>query len=50
MGKFAFEKTPIKDLVVISPTVFGDHRGYFMETYNYNDFKEAKFKKEEGTK
>ena len=23
------------------PTVFGDSRGYFMETYNYNDFKEA---------
>ena len=26
---------------VIEPTVFGDSRGYFMETYNYNDFKEA---------
>ena len=31
----------IKGLKVIEPTVFGDDRGYFMETYNYNDFKEA---------
>ena len=26
---------------VITPAVFGDERGYFMETYNYNDYKEA---------
>ena len=38
MGKFTFEKTPIKDLVVVSPTVFGDHRGYFMETYQREEF------------
>ena len=25
---------------MIQPTVFGDNRGYFMETYNYNEFKE----------
>lgn len=31
----------IKGLKVIEPAVFGDERGYFMETYNYNDFKEA---------
>ena len=31
----------IAGLKVIEPTVFGDARGYFMETYNYNDFKEA---------
>lgn len=31
----------IEGLKVIEPTVFGDDRGYFMETYNYNDFKEA---------
>ena len=31
----------IEGLKVIDPTVFGDSRGYFMETYNYNDFKEA---------
>lgn len=31
----------IVGLKVIEPAVFGDARGYFMETYNYNDFKEA---------
>lgn len=25
----------------MEPKVFGDNRGYFMETYNYNDFKAA---------
>ena len=34
MGKFNFIETQIKDLYVIEPTVFGDNRGYFMETYN----------------
>lgn len=41
MGKFNFIETPIKDLFIIEPAVYGDHRGYFMETYNYNDFKAA---------
>ena len=41
MGKFKFTEAPIKGLYIIEPQVFGDHRGYFMETYNYNDFKEA---------
>ena len=41
MGKITVEDTPIEGLKVITPTVFGDNRGYFMETYNYNDFKEA---------
>lgn len=31
----------IEGLYVIEPTVFQDERGYFMETYNQNDFKEA---------
>lgn len=31
----------IRGLCVISPTVHGDSRGYFMETYNENDMKEA---------
>ena len=42
MGKITV--TPcgeIEGLKVVEPTVFGDSRGYFMETYNYNDFKEA---------
>jgi len=41
MGQFTFSKTEIKDLYVIEPKVFGDNRGYFMETYNYEDFKAA---------
>lgn len=41
MGKFTFIETGIQGLVIVEPTVFGDDRGYFMETYNYNDFKEA---------
>lgn len=28
------ENTPIKDLMLITPNIFGDERGYFMETYN----------------
>lgn len=31
----------IEGLKVVEPAVFGDARGYFMETYNYNDFAEA---------
>ncbi|MCI8389602.1 MAG: dTDP-4-dehydrorhamnose 3,5-epimerase [Roseburia sp.] len=31
----------IDGLKVIEPAVFGDARGYFMETYNYHDFAEA---------
>lgn len=41
MGQFTFIKTDIEDLYIIEPKVFGDNRGYFMETYNYNDFKAA---------
>lgn len=41
MGKFKFTETEIRDLYIIEPTVFGDNRGYFMETYNKKDFHEA---------
>ncbi len=41
MGKITVETCEIEGLKVITPQVFGDARGYFMETYNYNDFKEA---------
>jgi len=42
MGKIKVSNCDdIEGLKVIEPTVFGDSRGYFMETYNYNDFKEA---------
>lgn len=41
MGKFKFTPTEIEDVVVIEPTVFGDERGYFMETYSEEEFFEA---------
>ncbi|MEG1847622.1 MAG: dTDP-4-dehydrorhamnose 3,5-epimerase [Lachnospiraceae bacterium] len=41
MGKITVETCGIEGLKVITPSVFGDERGYFMETYNYNDYKEA---------
>ena len=42
MGKIKVTQCgDIEGLKVIEPTVFGDSRGYFMETYNYNDFKPA---------
>lgn len=41
MGKINVETCEIEGLKIITPSVFGDERGYFMETYNYNDFAEA---------
>ena len=32
--------TPINDLYIIEPTVFGDNRGFFMESYSKKDFEE----------
>ena len=41
MGKITVETCEIEGLKIITPTVFGDERGYFVETYNYNDFAAA---------
>lgn len=41
MGKFQVKTCEIEGLKIITPTVFGDERGYFMETYQYEDFKAA---------
>ena len=38
--KFERIETEIKDLIIIKPKVFEDSRGFFLESYNYNDFKE----------
>ncbi len=32
MSKITVETCPIKGLKIITPSVFGDERGYFMET------------------
>lgn len=34
-----FNKTEIEGVYIIEPKVFGDNRGFFMETYNEKDFK-----------
>ncbi|MBU3178176.1 dTDP-4-dehydrorhamnose 3,5-epimerase [Clostridium estertheticum] len=43
---FDFIETKIDGVYIIEPKVFGDNRGYFMETYNKNDFFEAGLKME----
>lgn len=41
MGQFKFTNTKIEGMFLVEPAVFEDNRGYFMETYNENDFKDA---------
>ena len=45
MGQITVEKNidGIEGLCVVTPTVHGDSRGYFMETYNQRDMAEAGF-------
>ena len=38
MGKIKVTSCGMEGLYVIEPTVFYDERGYFVETYNQNDF------------
>lgn len=38
---FKFERTEIEGVYIIEPQKFGDHRGYFMETYNESEFNKA---------
>ena len=35
-----FIKTEIPDIYIIEPSVFGDNRGYFLESFNLEKFKE----------
>ncbi|WP_312447119.1 MULTISPECIES: dTDP-4-dehydrorhamnose 3,5-epimerase [Bacillota] len=41
MGKIKVTKCEIEGLCVIESMVYRDERGYFVETYNQNDFREA---------
>jgi len=41
VGQFTFTKTELEGVFIIEPRVFGDERGYFMETYNKADFYKA---------
>jgi dTDP-4-dehydrorhamnose 3,5-epimerase len=36
-----FIETKISDVIIIEPTVFGDTRGYFLESYNKKKFEEV---------
>ena len=38
---FTFEKTKLPGVMIIQPKVFGDSRGYFMETYKKDEFVKA---------
>lgn len=41
MGQIKVTRCPIEGLYIIEPTVHGDSRGYFMETYSQRDMQEA---------
>ncbi len=41
MGKLNVQTTKLQDVKIITPAVFGDHRGFFEETYSDRDFKAA---------
>jgi dTDP-4-dehydrorhamnose 3,5-epimerase len=41
MGQITVETCGIEGLKIITPKVNGDARGYFMETYQYEDYKAA---------
>ena len=41
MGQIKVTPCPIEGLYIIEPTVHGDERGYFMETYSQRDMQEA---------
>lgn len=36
-----FEKTKLEGVVIITPDVFGDHRGFFMESWSQRKMEEA---------
>lgn len=38
MSNFIFTKTEIKDVYIVDVKCHGDNRGYFMETYNEDEF------------
>ncbi len=38
-----FVETPLKDVFVLEPKVFGDERGFFVESWNAATFREAGF-------
>jgi len=41
MGKINIIETSIEGVVIVEPTVFGDHRGWFYEAYSERDYRAA---------
>ncbi len=41
MGKFKFIDTALAGVVIVEPTVFGDERGFFMESYSAREYAEG---------
>ncbi len=41
MGQIKVTQCPIEGIYIIEPTVHGDERGYFIETYNQNDMRKV---------
>jgi dTDP-4-dehydrorhamnose 3,5-epimerase len=41
---FIFNRLSIPEIIIIEPKLFGDERGFFMETYKHSDFAEAGIK------
>ncbi len=41
MGKLKVTKTKLTDVLIVEPAVFGDHRGFFTESYAQADFRAA---------
>lgn len=41
MNNFKFIKTELDGMFIIEPSVFEDDRGYFFETYRYDEFKKG---------
>ncbi|MDE7083211.1 MAG: dTDP-4-dehydrorhamnose 3,5-epimerase [Clostridia bacterium] len=41
VGNFSFYETEIEGVFIIEPKLYGDNRGYFMETYKEEDYNKA---------
>lgn len=41
MGNLKITKTTLQDALIVEPQLFGDHRGFFTESYSAADFKKA---------
>lgn len=41
MGNFHFEEMHLQGVFCITPTIYGDERGYFVETYQKREFQDA---------